>query len=581
MGSVVSAVTGGLFGGGGSGQGYGYQPQGVDIINPVTEQQRLNANGSVDTGLGQQQAFARAVQAQNGLANQSNVYNQMQGVANGTGPNPAQAQLAQATGANVANQAAMAAGQRGANANVGLMERNVGRQGAGIQQAAAGQAASLQAQQSLNALGQMGALSTNQANQAANANNAYSQAALANQQNVLGSTGAYNNARVGMQSNLNNSGTSLATATMGGQGNMLGNLMGGVGMIGNLIPGMGGGGKDSGVGSILGTGDSSQNGFTGATGYLGDQPVGGGTTGMLGSTPAATTSTTGMLGDYTFSGYAEGGEVDSNGSTAIDKSLIKMEEVPEALPVDPAPSTGPQSQTAKNLMRTGAIASGPMVMGGMQKGMSGGSDQPMDSGAIATRGVNGLTGALGGGGTGSHFGPVGVAVGAGVGGAQGLNSKPQEGHGYGGSGWNWGQAGSGAASGALSGAAIGSVVPGIGTAIGAIGGGLIGGIAGGLRHAEGGMVPALVSPGEKYLPPKDVEKVKKGEAAPLEVGEKIPGKPKVGGAQNSYANDTVPKTLESGGIVLPRSVTQAKDAPEKAAAFVAAVLKKQALKRDK
>lgn len=97
--------------------------------------------------------------------------------------------------------------------------------------------------------------------------------------------------------------------------------------------------------------------------------------------------------------------------------------------------------------------------------------------------------------------------------------------------------------------------------------------------AHGGRVPALVSPGERYLPPRAVQEVAKGKKSPMHAGEKIKGTPRVGGAKNSYANDTVPKTLESGGIVLPRSVTQAKDAPERAAAFVRAVLAKQGLKK--
>jgi hypothetical protein len=69
----------------------------------------------------------------------------------GAGPNPAQQQFAANTGTNVANQAALAAGQRGAAQNVGLMERNVAQQGAATQQQAAGQAATLQAQQQLTA----------------------------------------------------------------------------------------------------------------------------------------------------------------------------------------------------------------------------------------------------------------------------------------------------------------------------------------------------------------------------------------------------------------------------------------------
>jgi hypothetical protein len=93
--------------------------------------------------------------------------------------------------------------------------------------------------------------------------------------------------------------------------------------------------------------------------------------------------------------------------------------------------------------------------------------------------------------------------------------------------------------------------------------------------AEGGKVPALVSPGERYLPPKEVAKVVKGQKSPMEAGEKIPGKPKVGGAKNSYANDTVPKTLEEGGIVLPRSVTQSKNPEWAAHKFVRDVMAKK------
>lgn len=100
-----------------------------------------------------------------------------------------------------------------------------------------------------------------------------------------------------------------------------------------------------------------------------------------------------------------------------------------------------------------------------------------------------------------------------------------------------------------------------------------GGLGKALNFADGGKVPAMVSPGEKYLSPNDVKKVEKG-ANPMEVGEKIPGKPKVKGAKNDYANDTVPKTLEEGGIVLPRSVTQAKHPHWAAHAFVSAIMAK-------
>ena len=70
------------------------------------------------------------------------------------------------------------------------------------------------------------------------------------------------------------------------------------------------------------------------------------------------------------------------------------------------------------------------------------------------------------------------------------------------------------------------------------------------------------------------KKVEHG-ANPMEVGKTVPGKPKVAGAKNSYANDTVPATLDEGGIVLPRSVTKAKDPSKEAAKFVAAIMAKK------
>lgn len=94
---------------------------------------------------------------------------------------------------------------------------------------------------------------------------------------------------------------------------------------------------------------------------------------------------------------------------------------------------------------------------------------------------------------------------------------------------------------------------------------------------KGGKVDAMVSPGEKYLSPKQVEQVKRGQKEPLNAGKTIPGKAKVKG--DSYANDTVPAKLEEGGIVIPRSVVQSKNPEEQARKFVAAVLAKQKQKR--
>lgn len=140
----------------------------------------------------QQQNLLAQLQGQGGVANQSSVFNQQQQLANalaqrayGTGgPSVAQTQLAQATGNNVASQAALIAGARGANANAGLASRQAAMQGANVQQNAVGQAATLAAQEQIAAqnalMGQqsaMGNLATNQ---------------IAQQQQLLGTSGSQN-----------------------------------------------------------------------------------------------------------------------------------------------------------------------------------------------------------------------------------------------------------------------------------------------------------------------------------------------------------------------------------------------------
>src|SRR5271169_6853465 len=94
-----------------------FNASGANLQQGATTAQANQLYQTNQDALAQQQAMVQALQAQNGIQNQSNVYNQFQGIANGTGPNPAQAMLSQATGANVANQASLMAGQRGSNAN--------------------------------------------------------------------------------------------------------------------------------------------------------------------------------------------------------------------------------------------------------------------------------------------------------------------------------------------------------------------------------------------------------------------------------------------------------------------------------
>jgi hypothetical protein len=247
MGSIVNQVTGGLLGGGASadGSGVNFRATPATINNPIDPQSLANSNDASKNALAQQQAFLQAVQGQNGLGNQSSIFNQLQGVSNGTGPNPAQAMLANSTGQNVAQQAALMAGQRGSNQNAGLMARQAAQQGAGIQQQAAGQGAALQANQSLNALNSMGGIANQQAAQQASATNANSANNLQYQNQLLNANAGVNSANVANQSNVNNVNGSIASGVAGQQGNMLGNIVGSLGSAGQLFGGGAGGGASS------------------------------------------------------------------------------------------------------------------------------------------------------------------------------------------------------------------------------------------------------------------------------------------------------------------------------------------------
>lgn len=382
MGSIVGALTGS------SGKGMARTPERAGILNPITQDQAKQQFQNTQDVLKQQQDFTAALQGQNGIQNQSNVYNQLQQQALGQGPNPAQAMLANQTGNNAAQQAALMAGQRGSSANSGLIARQAAQQGGALQQQAAGQGAALQAQQSANALGQMGNMAGQQVAQQANGLQGINNIAQAN----MGNMAQQNQAAIGSTDSINRANAAVDSQTAKGQSDMMGNMLGG---IGSAVSDFGGGFMDS-LGGLFSTGE-------------------GGGLSLLGAGSAEILPAVGGL----------------------------------------AETYGPYMVAAKG----GQVPKGPSSH------------------------------------VGQHF------------------------H----------------------------------------------------RMAQGGKVPALVSPGEKYLNPKQVEQVKQG-ANPMKVGETIPGKPKVSGAKNSYANDTVKKNLDEGGIVLPRSVTKSKRPDQTAESFVAAIL---------
>jgi hypothetical protein len=435
-------------------QGLGFQASGANLQQPTTSAQADTAYNQAQQGIAGQQSFLNALQGQNGIGNQSSVFNQLQGVASGTGPNPAQAQLAQSTGANTANQAALMAGQRGAGANTGLIARQAAQQGGANQQAAAGQAATLQAQQSLGALGQLGGIAGQQVGQQAAATGAVTGATQSEQGQLLGAIQGQNTNNVAMQSNINTANAGLAN--------------------------------------------------TGA--QLQQQNVGGLTGGVA--------TTLGLAGGGMVPHYADG---------TPDATVAQP-----AQPVAPtAPKTGALSAMAKSMK--GLPAAGGAIDPQAAANASPGHAIGMALGA----GIKALFG-------GSSPTPGITATGQATPDASQTSYTPQQ-------------------------AAPSSMAANT-TGIQA------GGAAGGIQLAKGGKVPAMVSPGERYLPPKAVAEVAKGKS-PLKAGEMIPGKAKVKG--DSLKNDVVPKTLEEGGIVLPRSVMESKHPHWEAHKFVSAIMAKK------
>lgn len=213
-------------------------------INPGTNAEQLNtAYGGVQNTLGQQGQIANQLAHQVGSAvnNQNFLANQYAQMAQGQGPNPAQSELNTATGQNVANQAALMAGQRGASANAGLLARQAAQQGASTQQQAVGQAATLGAQQQIAAQQNLANLSNNQVVQAGNATGAAS-GAQQNEQNILQNANtSLNNAAVGMQSNLNNVNSQTAAANQNNNINVakgIGGALSGIPAIGGVLSGL-------------------------------------------------------------------------------------------------------------------------------------------------------------------------------------------------------------------------------------------------------------------------------------------------------------------------------------------------------
>jgi hypothetical protein len=374
MGGVLGALTGA------GNQGLAAAPV---VQTQANLQPNINtAQQGVQSNIGNQNAFAQALQTQ----------------MNGGGPNLAATQLANATGQNVANQAALMASQRGSGSNAGLIARQAAQQGGALQQNAAGQAAQLRAQQQLAAQGQLagtyGQIGTEQGQNLATNQQALASQNQATNQATLGTNQI--NAQIGANNAANQ-----------------GDILGGIGA-----------------------------GLTAA-----------GATGVLGTAGKVL-------------GAAEGGEV-------------------------PSPSESTRDYTP----------------GGISQDASFSSELPL------------------------HLKPLADIYHPQVSQTPAKNNSPTQ-----------------------------SSPPT-------------------QNMAKGGKVQALVSPGERFLKPEDVKDVAKGKKNPMEAGVKIPGKPVVPGAKDDYANDTVPKKLETGGIVIPRHITQGKNPGKDASDFVMAIINKKGKKK--
>jgi len=228
-------------------KGAGFQAQSANLQSPVTSEQATAAYNQANQALQQQQNFVNALQGAGGIQNQMAAMEMMKQQAAGQGPNPVLAQLQAQTGQNVANQAALMAGQRGGGANAGLMARQIAQQGAATQQQASGQAAQLQAAQQQQAQQAMAQLASQQVGQQAQAQGQMIQGSQGLQQNLLGSIQGQNQAQISNMAQQNQANASIAGINAQRQGQMLGGALGGVGAAmglpfanGGVVPQTGG-----------------------------------------------------------------------------------------------------------------------------------------------------------------------------------------------------------------------------------------------------------------------------------------------------------------------------------------------------
>lgn len=423
------------------------------------QQDQNNYQGTIGQASGQALSgydqFLQNQGQQQGVANQlANTGQQYQGIANGSGPNPAQNALNQATGQNVANQAALMASSRGASANSGAIARQAAMQGGALQQNSAGQAATLQSQQ------QLAGLAGLQANQQA-------------QGAVYGQMGS----GITTEQGANNS---LFNAATGAQNTQNANNITNLGM-------------QQGINSQV-----AQN-----------------------NTNAVNKNMSGIMG----------------GLSALIAKGGKVSDAPKVMLAD--------GGDVSNGFPTGSKEGGGDPMSKLTSGFGGGS-APM--GVINTQYAPHIGGEVQAPQAAQKPAPKHANF------QDYLNKATKDGF-------------KPTAGNTMTGPDADTGVPPDAMPAQDM-----------FTAAQGGLVPAMLSPGEKYLNPSQAATLKENPKAFTKLGKIVPGKPKHKG--NNYANDVVPAKLEAGGVVIPNSIMQSKDPMHGAVAFVRAHLSKnKGLKR--
>lgn len=280
---------------GGSGARNTFRAQSADITNPAgtsanAQQQIAGAQGTSAGLLGQQGALAGQFQQQMGqrdprldaLAQMmatgqrdprtDALIGQLSQQAAGQGPNPAQQQFQQNINQAVQQQAGGVASMRGTNP--ALAARMAAQGGAGMMQGAAGQAATLQAQQQLSAqslagqlMGQQGQLALGAQQGAAGIMSGQGQLqaqygslgagllggmgqqGLTQQQILQASLANQNAQRVAMQQNMNSVNAGVAAQNAQTSAGLIGGLLGGGGSALGMMGLTGGGGAGAGAGA--------------------------------------------------------------------------------------------------------------------------------------------------------------------------------------------------------------------------------------------------------------------------------------------------------------------------------------------